>query len=156
MYVERIKREYGVECEVGAPRVNYRESIQKKTKFDYQHKKQSGGQGQYGRVMGFIEPAESVMAAPEFENRMIGTVRTQPPPTPTPEPKTSLNRTSQRRADQRHAVPRQVISPSWMAAIEKGFKEQALEGPLTEHPMCGVRFVLEDGASHQVRNFPSI
>jgi len=43
-----------------------------------------------------------------------------------------------------------------MAAIEKGFLEQALEGPLTEHPMCGVRFVLEDGASHQVRNFPSI
>ena len=107
MYVERIKREYGVECEVGAPRVNYRESIQKKTKFDYQHKKQSGGQGQYGRVMGFIEPAESVMAAPEFENRMIGNVRTQPPPPPTPTPpptlerKTSLKRTSHSEALER-------------------------------------------------------
>eukprot|EP00960_Hanusia_phi_P012959 378963-Hanusia_phi.AAC.1 len=43
-----IKREYGVECEVGQPRVNYRESITKKADFDYQHKKQSGGQGQYG------------------------------------------------------------------------------------------------------------
>ena len=115
MYVERIKREYGVECEVGAPRVNYRESIQKKTKFDYQHKKQSGGQGQYGRVMGFIEPAESVMAAPEFENRMIGNVRTQPPPTPTPEPKTSLNRTSQRRSsasEYPHPPPTPIVPPT--------------------------------------------
>jgi len=50
--VERIKREYGVECDVGEPRVNYRESVTRKAQFDFQHKKQSGGQGQVGGWVG--------------------------------------------------------------------------------------------------------
>merc|ERR1711884_961539 len=56
VYVERISREYGVPCKIGRPRVNYRETITQKTSFDYQHKQQSGGRGQYARIMGSIEP----------------------------------------------------------------------------------------------------
>nr|A3GHT9.2 RecName: Full=Elongation factor G, mitochondrial; Short=EF-Gmt; AltName: Full=Elongation factor G 1, mitochondrial; Short=mEF-G 1; AltName: Full=Elongation factor G1; Flags: Precursor [Scheffersomyces stipitis CBS 6054] len=58
IYVERIKREYGVECITGKPQVSYRESITAPTTFDYTHKKQSGGSGQYGRVMGEFSPLE--------------------------------------------------------------------------------------------------
>ncbi|KAK6455525.1 elongation factor G, mitochondrial [Scheffersomyces xylosifermentans] len=58
IYVERIKREYGVECITGKPQVSYRESILSSTTFDYTHKKQSGGSGQYGRVMGEFSPIE--------------------------------------------------------------------------------------------------
>ncbi len=56
VYMERMKREYKVELEVGAPQVAYRESISASATFDYTHKKQTGGAGQYGRVAGTIEP----------------------------------------------------------------------------------------------------
>jgi elongation factor G len=58
IYVERMKREYGVECKVGEPRVNYRETIGAKAEFNYLHKKQSGGAGQFARVIGYVEPME--------------------------------------------------------------------------------------------------
>lgn len=56
IYVERMKREYRVPVEVGAPQVNYREAITAKAEFDYTHKKQTGGAGQYACVIGSIEP----------------------------------------------------------------------------------------------------
>jgi elongation factor G len=59
VYVERMKREYGAEVETGAPQVAYREAISRKAEFNYTHKKQTGGSGQYGRVAGYVEPMES-------------------------------------------------------------------------------------------------
>jgi elongation factor G len=59
IYVERIKREYKAMVEVGPPQVNYREAITKVTEFNYTHKKQSGGSGQFAVVVGDIEPMEA-------------------------------------------------------------------------------------------------
>ncbi len=56
--VDRMKREFKVEANVGAPQVAYRETIEKSAEFEYIHKKQSGGAGQFAKVKLFVEPQE--------------------------------------------------------------------------------------------------
>ena len=56
IYVERIRREYKVDCTVGMPKVSYREAPTRVTSFDYKHRKQTGGSGQYAHIKGTLEP----------------------------------------------------------------------------------------------------
>jgi len=132
VYVERLKREYGVDTDVGNPRVNYRETITTRADFDYLHKKQSGGSGQYARVMGYVEPLgedeeddeeddedDEEPKAPrtfEFVNECIG----------------------------------QNIPPEFMPSCEKGAGEAVTKGHLVGAAVEGIRVGLTDGVAHAV------
>lgn len=121
IYVERMKREYGCECLTGKPRVAFRETITSPASFDYTHKKQSGGAGQFARVMGRLEPISADPDAPivfenQFENKVVG-----------------------------GTVPTQYIP-----ACEKGFLEACQNGSMIDHPVVGVKMILQDGAAHSV------
>ena len=73
VYVERIRREYKVDVEVGAPKVSYREAPTKEVEYNYKHKKQTGGSGQYAHIVGKLTPlpddAEEEFI---FEEKIVG------------------------------------------------------------------------------------
>lgn len=71
VYVERMRREYKVDCETGQPQVAYRESVTKHVDFDHLLKKQTGGAGDYARVIGWMEPKGS-LDGNHFEEQVIG------------------------------------------------------------------------------------
>lgn len=123
IYCERMRREFKVESlQTGEPKVNYRESITVKTPFEYTHKRQSGGRGQYGKVIGYFEPmgddgeGKEKDEGIEFVNRLSG-----------------------------NEVP-----PNYVPAIEKGFRKVCETGLLCGAPLGKMRVVLEDGAAHEV------
>ncbi len=74
IYVERIRREYDCEVIVGRPKVAYRETITRRVEFNYTHKKQTGGAGQYARIAGYIDRLEDETSEYEFSNRIVGGV----------------------------------------------------------------------------------
>ncbi len=70
VYVERIRREFGAEIQTGQPRVAYRETITRSAPFNYIHRKQTGGSGQYAKVIGRLEPLDE--GGFVFENKVVG------------------------------------------------------------------------------------
>jgi elongation factor G len=70
VYIERMKREFGAEVVTGAPRVAYRETITAVAPFNYTHRKQTGGSGQYAKVIGQIEPSDD--GEFHFDNKVVG------------------------------------------------------------------------------------
>ena len=73
VYIERIRREFGVEVEVGAPQVAYRETITRRADFTYTHRKQTGGSGQFAKIGGWLQPTEDGTHY-EFVNKITGGV----------------------------------------------------------------------------------
>lgn len=73
IYIERMRREYKIEVEAGAPKVSYREAPGEKVEFNYKHKKQTGGSGQYAHIVGELTPIESDSEDSfEFEEHIVG------------------------------------------------------------------------------------
>ncbi len=118
--VDILKRTHGVDCEVGAPQVAYRESITQRIEDSYTHKKQSGGSGQFGKIDYIIEPLpkeeDENSTGFFFESKVVG-----------------------------GNVPKEF----W-PAIEKGFRTSIDKGPLAGFPLMDVKITLMDGASHSV------
>lgn len=71
IYVERMRREYNVDTVTGKPQVAYRETISERAAFDYTLKKQTGGAGDYARVVGWVEPSGE-LGKNEFDNQVTG------------------------------------------------------------------------------------
>ncbi len=132
VYVERMKREYGALVETSPPSVAYRECITKRVTFDYTHKKQTGGAGQYARIAGFIEPFSA--AAGEFQPKKSRQSREIPD-------------RGYRFIDEivGGAVPREFIP-----AVDKGFVTMLDKGLMVGAPVRDVIITLNDGASHTV------
>jgi elongation factor G len=121
IYVERIRREYKVDVEVGAPKVSYRESATKAIAYDFTHKKQTGGSGQYAHIVGEMRPMTDEEAA-ETEGELLF----------------SNNITGGR------------IPSNFIPAIEKGFRNMLAKGPVAGFPVVSMRIDLNDGKHHEV------
>ena len=121
--VDRLKREFKVEADVGQPQVAYRETIKNKATSDMKYAKQSGGRGQYGHVVVEFEPLpigkdEEGEDLPiyEFVNKITGGV-----------------------------IPKEYI-PS----VDKGIKEAMLSGSIAGYELIGLKATLVHGSFHDV------
>jgi elongation factor G len=122
--VDRMRREFNVEANVGKPQVAYRETIRlADVKSDYKHAKQSGGKGQYGHVVIELSPmTEADRADPNVKNDFL-----------------FIN-----------DITGGVIPKEFIPSVEKGLRETITSGPLAGFPVVGVKVKLVFGSYHDV------
>lgn len=122
VYIERIRREYKIEVEVSPPKVSYRETATQEVEFNYKHKKQSGGSGQFAHIVGKLGPQvedESEENADEnfvFQDSIVS-----------------------------GRIPKEYI-PS----VKKGFEQSLVKGTVAEYPVVDFQVHLTDGSYHDV------
>jgi elongation factor G len=114
--VDRLRREFKVECNQGAPQVAYKEAITTSTEFREVFKKQTGGRGKFADMTVELMPADADVRGLQFVNEIKG-----------------------------GNIPKEYIP-----AIEKGFREAMLNGPLAGFPLDSLKVVLKDGSYHPV------
>lgn len=118
--VDRMKREFNVEANVGAPQVSYREAITKTSEIDYTHKKQSGGSGQYARVKVVFEPKEMSEDEESMDFEFQADIKGG-------------------------SVPKEYIP-----GVQKGIESVLGSGVVAGYPVLGLKAKLIDGAYHDV------
>lgn len=118
--VDRMKREFSVECNVGAPQVSYREAITDSAEIDYTHKKQSGGSGQYARVKIKFEPKDFSEEEGSMDFEFVSDIKGG-------------------------NVPKEYIP-----GVQKGIESVLGEGVVAGFPVLGMKATLIDGAYHDV------
>merc|ERR1712127_328034 len=118
--VDRLKREFNVEANVGAPSVSYREAITKPAEIDYTHKKQSGGSGQYARVKIVFEPKEFSDEEGAMDFEFSSDIKGG-------------------------SVPKEYIP-----GVQKGIVSVLGSGVVAGYPVLGMKATLIDGAYHDV------
>ncbi|GAA0689712.1 elongation factor G [Dyella sp. SG562] len=122
--VDRMRREFNVEANVGKPQVAYRETIRKSdVKADYKHAKQSGGKGQYGHVVLELSPmSDEDKKSPNVKDDFL-----------------FINE-----------ISGGVIPKEFIPAVEKGLRETISSGPLAGYPVVGIKVKLVFGSYHDV------
>jgi len=118
--VDRMKREFNVECTVGAPQVSYREAITRVAEVDYIHKKQSGGSGQYARIKLVFEPKEFSEEEGAMDFEFASEIKGG-------------------------TVPKEYIP-----GVQKGIESVLGQGVIAGFPVLGMKATLTDGAYHDV------
>lgn len=118
--VDRMKREFAVEANVGAPSVSYREAITQTAEIDYTHKKQSGGSGQFAKIKLIFEPKEFSDEEGAMDFEFVSEIKGG-------------------------AVPKEYIP-----GVQKGIESVLGSGVVAGYPVLGMKATLVDGGYHDV------
>lgn len=131
IYVERMRREYRVDCVTGQPQVAYRETVMEKTQFDHLLKKQTGGAGDYAKVVGYMQPTGN-LTGNKFEHQIFGGSISE---------KFLF-------ACEKVLYFSSLFTLSGSSLQFQGFMASCEKGPLLGHRVLGVHMVINDGATH--------